>query len=151
MRQAYDYWQDQPGNYFPTAEVESTCCKHPLLTSNVKAGSFLGWAFVTRLRMPSHTKCSFPLQLQLAFHNKVYKHHATGNGNTLSPGLTGFGHRSPCPRRQGSPPSERTTIDRQHLQGTRQPRWIPKWLIDEAGLAHRQLIHILQHCRRECQ
>jgi len=32
---------------------------------------------------------------------------------------------------QGSPPSVRTTTDRQHLQGTQQSGWIPEWLFDE--------------------
>jgi hypothetical protein len=36
------------------------------------------------------------LQLYSAFHSEVYKHHTTSSRNTLSPGLTGFRHRSPC-------------------------------------------------------
>ena len=31
-----------------------------------------------------------------AFHSEVYRHHTTSGRNTLSPGLTGFRHRSPC-------------------------------------------------------
>jgi hypothetical protein len=100
---------------------------------------------------PTQKVLFFLPQSYSAFRNKAYKHHTTSNRNTLSPGLTGFGHRSPCLRRQGSPPSVRTTIGRRHLQGTQQSRRIPEWLIDEAGLAHRQLIHILQHRRRKCQ
>ena len=38
MRQAYDYWQDQPGNCFPTAEVTFTCCKHPVPTLPHQSG-----------------------------------------------------------------------------------------------------------------
>jgi hypothetical protein len=56
-----------------------------------------------------------PLQSHQAFHSEVYKRNTTSNRNTLSPGLTGFRHRSPCLIGQGSPPSVRTTIDRQHL------------------------------------
>jgi hypothetical protein len=49
--------------------------------------------------MPPHFKVLFgPLQPYSAFHSKVYKHHTTSNRNTLSPGLTGFRHRSPCPK-----------------------------------------------------
>jgi len=41
------------------------------------------------------------LQSYLAFHSEVYKHHTTGNRNTLSPGLTGFRYRSPCLKDRG--------------------------------------------------
>jgi hypothetical protein len=38
-----------------------------------------------------------PSQSCSAFHGEAYKHSTTSNENTLSPGLTGFRHRSPCP------------------------------------------------------
>ena len=110
--------------------MKSTCCKRPLLTFHVKVESFPGRVFVTRLKNAPTLKVLLDLlQLCLAFHSKVYKHNTTSNRNTLSPGLTGFRHRSPCLKGQRSPPSVRTTVDRQHLQGTQRSRWIPKWLL----------------------
>ena len=39
-----------------------------------------------------------PSQSYSAFHSEVYRHRITSDRNTLSPGLTGFRHRSPCPK-----------------------------------------------------
>jgi hypothetical protein len=112
--------------------VTSTHCKHPLLTSHIIAGSVLGWAFVTRLEMPPHFKVLLGLsQLYMAFRSKAYKHHTTGDKEHLIPRSHRFQAQISLSERQGSPPSVKTTIDRQHLQGTQQSRWISKWLFDE--------------------
>ena len=91
-----------------------------------------------------------PLQMYLAFHSEVYKHHTTSNGNTLSPGLTGSRHRSPCPKTRITAFSE--DYHRPAAPSRHAAVWVdPQVVICRAGLAHRQLIHILQHCRHKCQ
>jgi hypothetical protein len=108
-----------------------TCCKHPLLTSPIKVGSFPGWAFVTRPRCP-HTLSALqsvavmfgvPQKSVQAPHNQQQEH--------LIPRSHRFQAQISLSRGQGSRPLVRTTMDRRHLQGTQQSRWIPKWLFDK--------------------
>ena len=116
----------------PTAEVTFTCCEHPLLTSHIEVGSFLGWVFVTRLLDAPTLKVLFgPLQLHSAFHSEVYKHNTTWQREHLIPWSHRFQAQISLSERQGSLPSVKTTIDRQHLQGTQQSRWISEWLFDK--------------------
>ena len=95
--------------------MEFTCCKHPLLTSHIEAGSFPGWVFVTRLEMPPHFKCS--LVHRSCIQRSTVKctsaiQPATG---THYPQVSQVSGTDLPVQRQGSPPSVRTTIDRQHL------------------------------------
>jgi len=71
------------------------------------------------------------LQLHLAFHGEVYKHHTTWQQEHLIPRSHRFQVQISLSERQGSLPSVKTTIDRQHLQGTQQSGWISEWLFDE--------------------
>ena len=132
MRQAYDYWQDQPGNYFPDAAVDFTCCKHPLLTSHIKAGSFPGWVFVTRLEMPPHFKC--PL-----IHHSHTQLSTVKCTSKMQP-VTGTPYPQVSQVSGTDLPVQWTRItafsEDYHrpaapLKARRQSRWIPKWLFDD--------------------
>jgi len=114
------------------AEVEFTCCKHHLLTSRTKAGSFLWWVFVTRLEMPPHLKCSL-------VHRSHAQRSTVKRTSTAQPAT-----RTPYPQVSqvsGTDlPVQRTRItafgEDYHgpaapCKARRQSRWIPKWLFDE--------------------
>ena len=131
MRQAYDYWQDQPGNYFPAAEVEFTHRKHPLLTSHIEAGSFLGWAFVTRLEMPPHLKCSL-------VHRSCTQLSTVKCTGKIQPAMGTpypqvsqvLGTDLPVQKTRITSFSEDYHRPAAPCKARRQSRWIPKWLFD---------------------
>ena len=140
MRQAYDYWQDQPGNYYSNRE-QSQSDRH------TRAGALSdGWVFVTRL-------CDLPLKSDRTRPATAFRaQHVLAVEQASS--------RSPCfPISQVSDqlswfiepksrPSVRTTSQPAAPVRCAQSRRIPEWLFANR-FGHRQAIHILQHCRHE--
>jgi len=66
---------------------------------------------------------SVPQQSVQASHSQQQEH--------LIPRSRRFQAQISLSKRQRSPPSVKTTVGWQHLQGTQQSRWISKWLFDK--------------------
>jgi hypothetical protein len=131
--------------------VKHTHYRHPLLTSCIKAESFPGWVFVTRLGMPPHLKCS----LVCCSHTW---HSAVKRTSTVQP-ATGTPYPQVSQVSGIDLPVQKTKITAfcgdyhkpaapmRHAAVQVDPQVVIWW----TGLAHQQLIHILQHCWYKCQ
>jgi len=134
LRQAYDYWQDQPGNYFPTRfrGHRLTHVRQALAFTMWSSSTFYVWTHRS-LRMPSPKVRS-----------GVQPSSNPRNGVTSFPVLARLKQDPPVPiRNRGHPPLMRTT--RRPATPERLTRsWrIPK-CFDRTRFDHRQATHLLQ-------
>jgi len=130
LRQAYDYWQDQPGNYFPNARVTPMHKRpgtwHPQGTLSQVGSSSYGQ--LTR-------SCSTPLVKGGVPHNQI----------ALFPGPTCFRRSSPCQLVTG------IVAFRENCQqpARNNKNVIPRTVATDSQMvncdrfSHRQVIHIL--------
>ena len=145
MRQAYDYWQDQPGNYFPskytstpnerTVLIPYTCHQPSLVTFLVRSSSLIQRAIPTTT---SEMHSAGPKLTNLLSNPKL------ACQTTLVPRSHKFlAHStlSPLQCNKLSWHSQGTT-KHQHPTKicTRWSRWFPESLIC-FGLGHRQVVH----------
>jgi hypothetical protein len=113
LRQAYDYWQDQPGNYFLNARR----AKHPpaqhLVLDPLSRESFsqVGVRHEAFNLPPYHTSDDL-VEASSGVPMNGTSHEAATNKNILSPGLTGFKQDLRVLIRQASPPLVETAINR---------------------------------------
>jgi len=70
LRQAYDYWQDQPGNYFPNHQILGGSC-----------ATFLGQEFISLIQK---------ISLNLSVEKDVPPHDQEIEKTALFPDLTSF-------------------------------------------------------------
>jgi hypothetical protein len=91
LRQAYDYWQDQPGSYFHSSKAlcyrRAQSCRQPILTLE-RIKSFL--------RLRSSLTSSFRLCFLWASDEAIAKHPTKALQAAKFLDLTGFKHTSPC-------------------------------------------------------
>jgi hypothetical protein len=135
LRQAYDYWQDQPGNYrFLTLAPEG-------------AGSSLpGPRGVLSQRGVCH-KASFLLGKLPPGKGRPRVNRSTGEAPQISPGPTNFRGTADHPREgRHHGPKVKTAMNRQHPQGgVARSRRISELFNLLSGFTHRQGTHIPRH------
>src|ERR1700689_1848462 len=127
LRQAYDYWQDQPGNYYPK-RLERRLKAALLAPSRVFS---LGWSSSTNPKSPSDSKGK-AATVGLPSASGAYERVPL---STIKPPCSSISQSSsallPVLKETGIVwPSVRTTSNRRRLKGTRQSRRIPEWLFD---------------------
>jgi hypothetical protein len=132
LRQAYDYWQDQPGNYFPIPLSRPSTTRVRQRTRFRDAEFIISFTYQGPIRSPR--VLSSPVRVQDLLEPAKWNH------------LISHSHmsqvRSPCPVNgtKGHPPSMGTTNDRRHLKRPTQTRRIPEWL-SCIRFDHRQATH----------
>ena len=146
MRQAYDYWQDQPGNYFPSSYTfthNEHPCINPILATNHHWS--LSWLRSSSLYSRSNSNHNLREAFswsQLAI--QPTKQPKAACQTTLVPRSHKFpvhSTLSPLQRNKTSWPSEGTTKYQQHTTiCTCWSWWIPNSLIC-FKLGHQQVVH----------
>ena len=111
MRQAYDYWQDQPGNYF-------LMHKHPETFAQHRYSRFTTLSTVGVRYKASIMPLCESLHSQRPRSNRSRTSRTkTSERNTLYPVLTSFGLALLVPVELGSLSTMKTTSDRSCLKG----------------------------------
>jgi hypothetical protein len=135
LRQAYDYWQDQPGNYFPKPERGG-------LNTKVIASSrelSLGWEFIVQgpitVSVRPQTRVCVPPR------GGVHTSRAPDDLTTLFPrSHKSQTHFSASSGGRGSWPSMRTTSEWHHLKDAHGHGGSPSGYLTDR-FSHRQAIH----------
>ena len=134
MRQAYDYWQDQPGNYFPSLHPRGCNCL--ILVGKPRSQSGVHHLKVERSECDPVKFSSFAALLttlsQLSNHLVPRSHKFQAHFNLSQ-------------KQQKSWPSKRTTNDQQYQYRHRTVK-ADSQVIKCSRFSYQQVIHILQQC-----